>query len=102
MIRLSCDTIKRLCEIAPPNTQQASDIRSLLKDFDDIHPLIHSIDAERLLIGEWMFNLTKDELYKTGLENITSFTITEGLQEGDSVIYKGNLNLAHDAKVTIN
>ncbi|MCP4260754.1 MAG: hypothetical protein GY774_24995 [Planctomycetes bacterium] len=68
MIRLSCDTIKRLCEIAPPNTQQASDIRSLLKDFDDIRPLIHSIDAERLLIGEWVFNLTKDEMYKTSLQ----------------------------------
>jgi hypothetical protein len=70
MIRLSCDTIKRLCEIAPPNTQQASDIQNLLKDFDDIRPLIHSIDAERLLIGEWVFNLPKDELYKTGMENI--------------------------------
>ncbi|HUU16195.1 MAG TPA: hypothetical protein VMW72_03510 [Sedimentisphaerales bacterium] len=68
MIRLSCDTIKKLCEIAPPNTQQASDIRSLLKDFDDIRPLIHSIDAERLLIGEWVFNLTKDEMYKTNLQ----------------------------------
>jgi hypothetical protein len=68
MIRLSCDTIKKLCEIAPPNTQQASDIRSLLKDFDDIRPLIRSIDAERLLIGEWVFNLTKDEMYKTNLQ----------------------------------
>ena len=80
MIRLSCDTIKKLCEIAPPNTQQASDIRSLLKDFDDIQPLIHSIDAERLLIGEWVFNLTKDELYKTGMENIQ--------KDADGLIYK--------------
>jgi len=38
---------------------------------------------------------------KTGLENISSFSITEGLHEGDSVIYEGNLNLAHDADVVI-
>jgi len=52
MIRLSCDTITKLCEIAPPNAQQSSDIQNLLKDLDDIRPLINSIDAERLLIGE--------------------------------------------------
>ncbi len=39
---------------------------------------------------------------KTGLENISSFTITEGLQPGDSVIYEGNFNLAHDSEVVIN
>jgi len=64
MVRLSCDTIKKLCEIAPPSVQQTSDIQSLLKDFDDIRPLIHSIDADRLLIGEWLFNLPKLELIK--------------------------------------
>jgi membrane fusion protein (multidrug efflux system) len=36
---------------------------------------------------------------KTGLENISSFVVTEGLHEGDSVIYEGNLNLAHDSEV---
>ena len=69
MIRLSCDTITKLCETASPNTQQASDIQDLLKDLDDIRPLIHSIDAERLLYGEWVFNLSKDEMYKTNLQN---------------------------------
>ena len=38
---------------------------------------------------------------KTGLENISSFTVTEGLMDGDSVIYEGNLNLAHEAGVVI-
>ncbi len=38
----------------------------------------------------------------TGLENLSSFTITEGLQPGDSVIYEGNFNLAHDSEVEIN
>jgi hypothetical protein len=74
MIRLSCDTITKLCEIAPPNAQQSSDIQSLLKDLDDIRPLIHSIDAERLLIGEWVFNLTKDEMYKANLQYGTKDT----------------------------
>ena len=68
MISLSCDIIKKLCEIAPPNVQQSDNIQSLLKDFDDIRPLIHSLDAERLLIGEWVFNLSKDEMYKTNLQ----------------------------------
>jgi RND family efflux transporter MFP subunit len=39
---------------------------------------------------------------KTGLENISSYTVTEGLQAGDTLIYEGNLNLAHDAGVVIN
>ena len=69
MIRLSCDTIIKLCEIAPPNAQQSGDIQSLLKDLDDIRPLIHSIDTERLLIGEWVFSLTKDEMYKASLQH---------------------------------
>ncbi|MHC4243217.1 MAG: hypothetical protein ACYSU4_12490, partial [Planctomycetota bacterium] len=69
MIRLSCDTITKLCEIALPNAQQSGDIQSLLKDLDDIRPLIHSIDAERLLIGEWVFSLTKDEMYKASLQH---------------------------------
>ena len=72
MIRLSCETITKLCEIAPPNAQQSSDIQSLLKDLDDIRPLINSIDAERLLIGEWVFNLSKDEMYTTNLQLYTT------------------------------
>ncbi len=39
---------------------------------------------------------------KTGLENISSYTVTEGLKAGDTVIYEGNLNLAHEAGVVIN
>lgn len=36
---------------------------------------------------------------QTGLENSTSYTITEGLTTGDSVIVTGNLNLAHESIV---
>ncbi len=38
---------------------------------------------------------------QTGLENSTSYVVTEGLNEGDSVIYQGNINLAHEAPVKL-
>lgn len=38
---------------------------------------------------------------QTGLENSTGYVITEGLQAGDSVIYEGNLNLAHETPVKV-
>lgn len=38
---------------------------------------------------------------QTGMENSTSYVITEGLAEGDSIIYEGNLNLAHETPVQI-
>lgn len=37
----------------------------------------------------------------TGLENSDSYTITDGLKENDIVITSGNINLAHEAPVTI-
>ncbi|WP_352422649.1 efflux RND transporter periplasmic adaptor subunit [Proteiniphilum sp.] len=39
---------------------------------------------------------------QTGLENASSYTITgETLKEGDTVITAGNINLAHEAPVTV-
>jgi len=38
---------------------------------------------------------------QTGLENSTGYEITEGLAAGDSVIYEGNINLAHETPVGI-
>ena len=46
--------------------------------------------------GKSMWNYVK-----TGLENTTGFIITDGLTEGDSVIFEGNINLAHEAPVTV-
>ena len=37
----------------------------------------------------------------TGEENSDSYVITDGLHAGDSVIYGGNVNLAHEAQVRI-
>lgn len=38
---------------------------------------------------------------QTGLENSNSYVVTEGLSAGDSVIYEGNINLAHEAPVKV-
>jgi len=46
--------------------------------------------------GKAMWNYVK-----TGLENSTGFIVTEGLNEGDFVICDGNINLAHEAPVTV-
>ncbi len=38
---------------------------------------------------------------QTGLENSSSYTITEGINVGDSVIVTGNINLAHESVVLL-
>jgi RND family efflux transporter MFP subunit len=38
---------------------------------------------------------------KTGLENSSSYVVTEGLNPGDSVIYEGNINLADQTPVKL-
>ncbi|MDR0430030.1 MAG: efflux RND transporter periplasmic adaptor subunit [Tannerellaceae bacterium] len=38
---------------------------------------------------------------QTGLENAGYYTIVEGLKEGDILIVKGNVNLAHETTVTV-
>jgi RND family efflux transporter MFP subunit len=38
---------------------------------------------------------------QTGLENADSYTIVEGLKEGDIVITSGNINLAHESAVSV-
>jgi RND family efflux transporter MFP subunit len=52
-----------------------------------------------------VFTLTDDKAYwnyvHTGLENASSYTIVDGLKEGDIVITSGNINLAHEAPVKV-
>ncbi|MFC1794366.1 hypothetical protein ACFL3Q_12355 [Planctomycetota bacterium] len=64
IIRMACKTIQELCAIAPPNEQQYRSVEDLLAGLDEIAPMVRAIDGERLLIGEWAFNLPKNELYK--------------------------------------
>ncbi len=59
-IRTSCETIQKICEIAPPNTVQYNILESLLLDYEDRTPLVLALDGERLLVGEWAFNLLRN------------------------------------------
>jgi 6-phosphogluconate dehydrogenase (decarboxylating) len=38
---------------------------------------------------------------ETGLENSSSYVVTDGLNSGDSVIYEGNINLADQTPVRV-
>jgi RND family efflux transporter MFP subunit len=57
--------------------------------------------SEKQVVFTLQSGKAKWNYVKTGLENISSFSVNEGLKAGDSVIYDGNLNLAHDAEVQI-
>jgi hypothetical protein len=59
-IRTSCETIQRICEIAPPNAEQYKIVESLLSNYESIEPLVLALDGERLLCGEWAFNQLKN------------------------------------------
>ncbi len=52
-----------------------------------------------------VFTLVNNKAYwnyvQTGLENAENYTIAEGLKEGDIIITSGNINLAHEAPVTV-
>ena len=65
MINGSCRTIQTLCERALPDESHCRAAEGLLHDLDDVDPLVRALDADRLLIGEWLFGLPTDELYKT-------------------------------------
>ncbi len=38
---------------------------------------------------------------KTGFENIDEYSISQGLNEGDTVIVDGNINLSHESVVKV-
>jgi hypothetical protein len=62
-IRASCETIHKICEFAPPNSEQFNVLESLLLDYEDRTSIILALDGERLLCGEWAFNLLKKGSY---------------------------------------
>lgn len=63
-ISQACHVIKRLSETTLPDAQAYQVIQSLLKDQDDIEPLVCALDAARLLHGEKLFGLSEDKLYE--------------------------------------
>jgi hypothetical protein len=60
----ACLAMQRLCEIAPLDKEDYETIEGLLRNLDDPGPLLRAADAERLLVGERLFNLPTDELYQ--------------------------------------
>ena len=64
-IRLSCETIQKVCDVAPPNEEQYRSVEGLLSDYEDRKPLILALDGERLLGGEWAFGLLRSGSVKT-------------------------------------
>jgi hypothetical protein len=65
LILRACYAIQKLCEIEPPRGEDYQRIEGLLKDLDDVGPLVRALDGERLLVGERLFSLPTDELYQT-------------------------------------
>ena len=59
-----CHIIRKLYEIAPPSEADYREIETLLASHVGIEPLVNALDAERLLRGEWLFNLPGDRLYE--------------------------------------
>jgi len=56
------ETLHALAAIAPPSIRQYEELDRVLMAFESITPLITLMDGERLLIGEWGFNLPRSEL----------------------------------------
>jgi len=63
-----------LCGTVPPTEEQAATLISLIKPFADNDPMVMAIDSERLLLGEWIFNLAAPEREKIARTLETDFT----------------------------
>jgi hypothetical protein len=64
LVGLSCRTIQTLAATTTPSEQQYEHLMGLLDTLDDVRPLVLAIDGERLLIGEWLFRLPKEQLHR--------------------------------------
>lgn len=62
--RLSMDAIHELARVALPSDSQSAAIQSLLEPADYARTFAFAMDGERLLFGEWGFNLPRGELVK--------------------------------------
>ncbi len=57
--------------------------------------------SNREVVFTYENGMAKWNYVNIAYENSTHYAISEGLKENDTVVVKGNLNLAHDAKVEI-
>jgi len=69
-IGYSCRLIQSLCESEPPDARTSQTMEGVLKDLTDVEPFVRAVDGERLLIGEWFFNLPRDEMDKAWRKKI--------------------------------
>jgi hypothetical protein len=65
LILRACSALQTLCDREPPGGETYREIEGILKDLDDVGPLLRALDGERLLVGERLFGLPRDELYQT-------------------------------------
>jgi hypothetical protein len=61
-VRHACRLVRGLCETGLPREETRQWIEAFLKNTANIEPFIRAIDGERLLIGEWFFNLPREEM----------------------------------------
>ena len=58
---VTADTLQVLANLSTPSETHYNAIKHLLHEFDDLTPLASAMDGERLLLGEWAFNLPPSE-----------------------------------------
>jgi hypothetical protein len=61
---ITCETIQSLCRTVLPAAQQVHDIGQAFRSFESMDPLVRAVDGERLIFGEPMFRLPKNEWSK--------------------------------------
>jgi len=58
----SVNVTRFVAEIGPPDDHHYKEIAELLTNFEDTAPFVLAIDGERLVLGEWAFNLPPADL----------------------------------------
>jgi len=59
---ISIHAIHSIGASSVPTDSQLKELKVLLEGFDDIAPFVAAMDGERLIFGEWAFNLKFDEI----------------------------------------
>ncbi len=65
MARTGCRFAQDLCATNPPDARAYQRLQQILLALDDVTPMLRALDGERLLKGEWFFNLPTDKMYET-------------------------------------
>lgn len=93
---LACDALRAVATSYPPDQQQNDEIIQLLDAFDDMKPLVSAMDAERLLLGEWAFNLPK-----LGLRKVVALEDSNARHSSGLVAFLSPLAFDHAAYLAV-